>query len=261
MIVAGNNQEGTVGAAVLVSPAIRIADASGRGVPGISVQFDVMSGGGSVTGDSVVTNSDGVATVGSWRLGPTPGTNELRAQALGYPLLLTVTATAKPGAPSSLQVVTGGASLAAVVGQQVLPNPSVRVRDAFGNPVPGVLITWQVLQGNGTITGPSQTTTDAEGRTTIGGWTMGLLQGNNQLQASTANGLHTTFNALGIGIPASMEATSPVSQTGYASFLVPKTARVKVLGDNNTPVIGVPVVFTQTAGGGTISRRHGGHRR
>ncbi len=251
-VSAGNNQEGTVGATVLVTPAVRVADAGGRGVPGISVRFDVLSGGGSVTGDSVVTNSDGIATVGSWRLGPIPGTNQLRAQALGYPLLLTITATSEPGAPSSLQIVTGGASLAAVVGQQVLPLPSVRVRDAFGNPIPGALITWQVIQGGGTLVGASQTTTDAEGRTTVGGWILGGTQGNNQLQARTANGLTTTFNAQGIGIPTGMSAVSPTSQSGFTSFAVPKTARVLVVG-NDGPVIGVPVVFSQTAGGGTIS--------
>jgi hypothetical protein len=232
---------------------VKVTDASGRPIVGIAVRFDVMAGGGSVTGDSMVTGLDGIATATQWRLGPTPGTNQLRAQALGYPMLLTITATAEPGAPSSLQIVSGGASLNAIVGQDVIPAPSVRVRDAFGNPIPGTIVTWTVLQGGGQILGPSQTTTDPEGRATVGGWRLGTTQGANQLQARTANGIIVTFTALGIGVPTALVATSPTAQTGFASFAVPRTVRVRVLGEAGVPVIGIPVQFAQTAGGGTIS--------
>lgn len=252
-IAAGNNQQVTVGAAAPVAPSVRVTDANGRGVPGISVRFDVMSGGGSVTGDSVVTGSDGSATVTEWRMGPTPGANQLRAQALGYSLFQTVTATAKPGAPSSLQIVSGGANLNAVVSQEVIPRPSVRVRDAFGNPVPDAIVTWSVTSGGGAIVGANQSTTDAEGRATIGGWKLGDDQGTNTLQARTANGLATTFTGMAIGTPSSVAAISPTTQTGYISFAVPKTARVRVLGADNGPVVGLPVIFRKVSGGGTIT--------
>ncbi len=253
VIVAGNNQEGTVGAPVAIDPSVKVTDANGRPIAGISVRFDVMAGGGSVTGDSVVTDLQGVATVTEWRLGSTPGNNQLRAQALGHPLMTTLTATAKAGAPSSIQIVSGGALLNAIVGQEVIPVPAVRVRDAFGNPISGGLVTWTVTQGGGQVIGPTQTQTDAEGKATVGGWRLGTTQGANQLQARTANGIVVTFTALGIGIPTSMTATSPTNQTGFASFAVPKTARVQVLGDGGTPVIGIPVLFTQIAGSGTLS--------
>lgn len=253
VIVAGNNQEGTVGAPVAVDPSVKVTDANGRPIAGVSVRFDVMAGGGSVTGDSVVTDLQGVATLTEWRLGPTPGANQLRAQALGYPLMTTLTATASPGAPSSIQIVSGGALLNAIVGQEVIPAPAVRVRDAFGNPISNTLVTWTVTSGGGTVIGPSQTTTDAEGKATVGGWRLGATQGANQLQARTSNGIIVTFTALGIGIPEGMIATSPTTQTGFASFAVPKTARVQVLGEGGTPVIGIPVVFNRIAGGGAIS--------
>ena len=66
-----------------------------------------------------MTNSEGVATVGEWRLGPLPVENRLRAQTIDHPYQVTIEATAGVGAPSSLQIVTGGANLAAVVGQEV----------------------------------------------------------------------------------------------------------------------------------------------
>lgn len=252
-IVAGNNQEGTVGAPVAVDPSVKVTDANGRPIAGVSVRFDVMAGGGSVTGDSVVTDADGVATVTEWRLGTTPGNNQLRAQALGYPLLTSINATANPGAPSSIQIVTGGASLTAIVGQEVSPLPSVRVRDAFGNPIPNSVVSWIVESGGGTVIGPAQTTTDGEGKATVGGWRLGTTQGANQLQARTSNGIVVTFTAFAVGIPSGIVAASPTTQAGFSSFSVAKTARVQVLGDGGQPVIGIPVAFNRIAGGGAIS--------
>jgi hypothetical protein len=250
-IAAGNNQSGTVGAAVAIAPQVRIRDAQGRGIVGVSVRFDVVDGGGSVSGDSVVTDEQGVATVGQWRLGPTPGTNSLRAQALGFPLLTTFSATSTPGAPSSIQIVQGGAGLTAIVSQQVIPLPSVRIRDAFGNPVPGAVVSWTIVQGAGSVVGGS-TTTNAEGRTTVGGWILGPEQGVNQLRATTANGIIATFTANSIGIPSALEPASPVSQAGFLSFPVAQTPRVRVLDASGGNVVGIPVVFRQIAGSGSI---------
>jgi len=235
-----------------VPPAVRIRDASGRGVPGISVRFDVLSGGGMVSGDSVVTDGQGLATVGSWRMGPVTGSNSLRAQALGYPLSLTFTSTSSPGAPATIQIVSGGSNLSAVVGQEVSPRPTIRVRDAYGNPIPNAAITWTVSVGGGAIIGPSVTTTDGEGRSSVGGWRMGPVSGTNQLQARTANGLVAAFNAIGVGTPAAITPVSPIDQSGFLNFAAPRTPRVKVTDTFGSPVQGVPVVFSLSAGSGTI---------
>jgi hypothetical protein len=251
-VVAGANQQGTVGDPVPEPPSVQVRDAEGRGVPGISVKFDVVSGGGAVTGDSVVTNDEGIATVGEWRLGPLPGINTLRAQTIDHPYQLTISATAGVGAPSSIQIVSGGANLAAVVGQDVIPRPTVRVRDAFGNPVPGVTITWVVVEGGGSLTGPNTSVTDAEGRATVSGWRMGPVSGVNRLQARTANGIVATFSANGIGVPQAILPESPTSQEGFINFAVPKTARVRVLDEFGANIVGLPVVFKITSGTGKL---------
>lgn len=251
-LASGADQEGAVGMPVPISPTVRVRDASGRGVAGISVKFDVVGGNGSVSGDSVVTNADGEATVGEWRLGPVPGINTLRAQTLDHPFQITVSATSTPGAPSSVQIVTG-ASLSAVVGQEVVPRPSVRVRDPFGNPIPGATVTWQVIDGGGAIMGPNTTTTNAEGLAQVTGWRLGTTSGTNRLQARTANGISATFTALAIGIPSVIEAISPATQDGYLNFPAPKTPRVRVLDVDGNVVPGIPVVFKIVAGGGNVS--------
>jgi hypothetical protein len=94
--VAGDGQAGTPGQAVTIRPAVAVKDATGNGVAGVPVTFEVVSGGGSITGGSTTTNSSGIAEVGSWTLG-SAGPNVLRATAggsgiSGNPADFTVTA-------------------------------------------------------------------------------------------------------------------------------------------------------------------------
>jgi hypothetical protein len=77
----GNRQVGTMGQPVTLPPAVRVLDRFSNPVPGAIVDFRVTSGGGSVTGGRQVTDTRGVATVGAWILGPTPGPNTLEATA------------------------------------------------------------------------------------------------------------------------------------------------------------------------------------
>ncbi len=94
---AGNNQSAAAGSAVTVAPSVLIKDQDGNPYGGQSVAFTVTSGGGSVAGTTAVSNSQGIAAVGSWTLGPTPGTNTLQAVAAGLsgsPVTFTATGTA-----------------------------------------------------------------------------------------------------------------------------------------------------------------------
>ncbi len=78
---AGDSQVAPVGTAVALAPAVRVTDTLGRPWMGVPVVFDVLSGGGSISGDTTFTDSAGIAAVGSWTLGPLPGANTLRATA------------------------------------------------------------------------------------------------------------------------------------------------------------------------------------
>ena len=76
----GNNQSAVVGSAVPGRLAVRVTDDDGNVVgAGVPVTFAVATGGGSVTGANATTNSEGIASVGSWTLGENPGTNTLTA--------------------------------------------------------------------------------------------------------------------------------------------------------------------------------------
>lgn len=79
----GNGQSAATGTPVSSSPSVLVTDVDGNPVGDITVTFAVVSGGGSITGESPSTDAAGLATVGSWMLGPTAGTNTLTATAEG----------------------------------------------------------------------------------------------------------------------------------------------------------------------------------
>ncbi|MCA2978121.1 MAG: PQQ-dependent sugar dehydrogenase, partial [Myxococcaceae bacterium] len=81
---AGDLQTAPVSMNVPVAPAVLLRDAQGQPVAGVSVTFGVMSGGGSVTGNPAVSDGSGVARLGAWRLGSTPGAQLLAATAAGF---------------------------------------------------------------------------------------------------------------------------------------------------------------------------------
>ena len=71
------------GTPVAIPPSVTIKDQRGAGIAGVTVTFAVSTGGGSVTGASVVTSASGIATVGEWVLGSAPGPNVLTASVNG----------------------------------------------------------------------------------------------------------------------------------------------------------------------------------
>jgi hypothetical protein len=78
----GNGQTAAPGVAVQTPPAVRVRNASDAPVSGVSVRFQVGSASGTVTGEVQTTGADGVARVGSWRLG-SAGVNTLTAAVEG----------------------------------------------------------------------------------------------------------------------------------------------------------------------------------
>lgn len=95
--VEGDDQTVETGDPVAVRPAVRVTDAAGDPVAGVTVTFAITSGGGSLDGATQTTGSDGIARVGRWTLGATPGTNTLEARSgtlSGSPVVFTAQATA-----------------------------------------------------------------------------------------------------------------------------------------------------------------------
>ena len=96
-IQAGDDQTAGVNEAVPTPPAVIVRDASDNPVSGVTVQFEVTGGGGSVAPATVASGSNGVAAVTSWTLGPAAGENTMTATAAGLNTVeFNATASATP---------------------------------------------------------------------------------------------------------------------------------------------------------------------
>ncbi|MCC5637261.1 DUF4082 domain-containing protein [Nostoc sp. CHAB 5844] len=97
--VGGDNQTGTAGTALPNPLVVKIKDGSGNPQSGVTVNFAVTSGGGSVSPTSAVTNASGqastVLTLGAASGATDPVTNTVTATASGIGSV-TFTATANP---------------------------------------------------------------------------------------------------------------------------------------------------------------------
>ena len=192
--ITGDAQEAVVGTAVAKAPAVQVVDASAAPIPGVTVTFAVVTGGGSVTGASATTNASGVATVGSWTLGTVVGTNKLAAS-VGA-LTLTFTANGNGGAPAALAKFAGDAQVAAP-GATLTSLLQVRVTDASGNPVSGVGVNFAVTSGGGSLAPRIATVTNSNGIIVPGAWTLGASPGVNTVTA-TLGALTVTFTATAV---------------------------------------------------------------
>jgi len=82
--VSALSQTGPPGFPVVQAPAVVAKDASGNPVAGVSVTFTVTAGGGSISGGSASTDTNGVARATSWSFG-SAGAQSVRASASSMP--------------------------------------------------------------------------------------------------------------------------------------------------------------------------------
>jgi adhesin/invasin len=247
---AGDNQTAQVNKPVAIAPQVRVMDAAGNGVSGVTVDFSVASGGGTVVVSRVITASDGRASVGAWILGPTPGPNTLTASVTGL-TSVTFDAVATGGPAVSMQPVSL-VTQSGTAGQAAGSPPSVVVRDAQGNPVAGVTVTFAVTLGGGTLAGASQIT-GATGIATVGSWTFGAIAGANTVVASSTGLPSVTFNATTVGVPTQMVAFAGNNQAAIAGTQVLTKPAVRVTDANGVGTAGVTVTFQVTSGGGSLT--------
>lgn len=242
----GNAQSVRYGNPVAIAPSVVVTNAKGP-MNGVTVTFTVTAGGGSVTGGTTTTDAQGVATVGSWTLGPSPGGNTLRATAGS--ISANITATAITGPPTTIAIQSGN-NQTWVQGSQLPNAPAVVVTDGQF-PVPGARVAFAVASGGGTVIGPQQTTGN-DGIATVGGWRLG---------PSTTNTLTATVTSTSIA-PVTFTATAEVlvitaltkvagdNQTGFAGNFSAIKPTVAVLNQFGQPTEGVVVAFSNS--GGTI---------
>ncbi len=114
LMVEGNGQTATIGHPVSVAPAVKVTDEFDNPASGIAVSFTAAVG--SVTGSVPQTDANGVAKVGSWTTGLTPGPQTLVASRSAISVTFGATVTHFPaGAVSGGSLTTCAVTAAGAV--------------------------------------------------------------------------------------------------------------------------------------------------
>ncbi|HEY2374638.1 MAG TPA: hypothetical protein VGH98_01565 [Gemmatimonadaceae bacterium] len=144
-VIAGDNQSGLAGLALPTKLQVQAFDANGNAVIGATVSFTAV-GGGSVLPASATTDVTGVAST-TLTLGTGIGTYAFTATVAGSPNVTTRVASSATAAAAAVLGLAGGANQIDTVLATLGKALSVKVTDAFGNPVQQQAIDFQVTSG------------------------------------------------------------------------------------------------------------------
>jgi hypothetical protein len=249
-IVSGDGQTDTLGKTLALPFVVHVTDASGNDVAGGRVSFTVTAGGGTLAGDTVLTNAAGQASIG-YTLGGTPGTNTVHADLVGAGAKLDFNAFAVNAFPASIAVVSGNGQSAAVT-TGFADSLVALVLDANDNPIVNGAVVWTV-SGGGLTFSADTTFTDSLGNTNVR-VTAGTVAGAVVIHAQ-ALGLGSLANfplTVTAGAPASMTYVSGNAQTDTVGRTLAAPFVVNVVDAYGNPVSGAPVTFVRTVGSGTV---------
>lgn len=256
-IVAGNDQSGVVGTELANPLVVRVEDTNGQPVAGQLVNFRVTAGGGSVFAAAGLTNASGIVQ-DRWTLGTsTADSQRVEARAVdpntGAAIVFaTFRATPLPGPAHSVTKAAGDAQTG-LLGAPLPDSIAVRIVDSYGNPVPGVQVSWVPGVGNGAVS-PASSPTNAQGIAKTR-WTLGpRLDVPHEVTAQTGSLTPARFTATAT-LPASARVV-PVAGHGATATVgaaLADSIAVRVELASGDPIPGAAVTWEVTGGGGSIS--------
>ncbi|HEX2718230.1 MAG TPA: Ig-like domain-containing protein [Gemmatimonadaceae bacterium] len=226
-------------------PAVVVKDKNGKPMANQTVTFAIAAGNGSVTGASVVTGRDGIATVGSWTLGTTAGDQKLSATTGSLPAVI-FTVSAKAAAAAQLSAVNDGQQSNA---GSALANPvGVLVKDSYGNLVSGANVSFAPNAGSGSVN-PASAASDVDGKA-LTQWTLGTAAGPMKLVATLGSLPAVNLTATATSGVAASVARQDLSdnQTGTVGVALSRPVGVIVKDQYGNPVQGVSVSFAPANG-------------
>ena len=242
---------GVVASAVTSAPQVQILDAKGKGIKGLRVRWKVGANSGGVVNDSTLTDASGIALSGGWTLGTAAGQQTLTATADGVSPV-TFTANVAPGPAANLVRISQDGQTA-TVNTNVPVAPSVRAQDTFGNPVPGVAVTFTAAVGGGSVDGATKTT-DQSGIATVNSWKLGTTSGQQVVRANADGVTQAFFAATALPGPAAdLQKAIGDAQNGVAGIVITTPPGVKVVDSFGNAVGGIPVTFTPGVNSGTVT--------
>ena len=231
---------------------VAIEDQYGNRVPDTSAQVRLKLTQGSLEGSSTVIAVDGIATFPGLRIDAAGTGYVLSATAEGLTAAESGTFPVATGVPAELLAVAGDGQVAAA-GSAVAVAPTVVVRDAEGNGVAGVSVSFTVTAGGGSVA-PGTVVTAQDGQASPVSWALGGALGTNTLRAE-AVALPGVFVELGAeAVPGPVDparstlTASPGTVVTGAGSVLAVTAR-DAFGN---PVPGAEVLLGATGQGNTL---------
>ncbi len=192
-----NGQSANAGATLTTPPQVLVRDRLGRPVVGTTVTFSILSGGGTLIGSIVKTDSTGLASTSGYILPSTAAAVTIGAVVDGLPMLTLAVNSVVTNSPAAVAMAFGnqqrqfaGAALPGSIG--------VIVRDAGGNPLSGITVSFAVTAGAGSL--PATAVTDANGIAKVT-YTLGGTPSTTNTATATVSGLSpVTFTATTVGL-------------------------------------------------------------
>lgn len=198
---------------------VTVRDEAGVPVSGVVVTLSATGSGNTLVQPATPTGSDGVA-VGTLRSN-VAGTKDVTATVNGTLQIAQTAQVFVTAAPASRIERVDGNNQTAERGSPVAVPPAVRVTNSAGQPMAGVAVTFVVTEGDGTVSGASQST-DAQGIARVGSWTLGA-EGRNRLEAraSSLAGSPVIFEATATAPPPPPPPPPPAAEPHHFVFRVP----------------------------------------
>jgi hypothetical protein len=247
----GSGLVGTAGQPVVAGlVGVHASDLGGNPVAGVPVTFTALSGSGSITGGSALSDNGGQALVGGWTLGTQIGVDSLLVTSLGLPSLH-LTSIVAAGPVVAIEKTVGDNQSLPV--SEPVPTLAFRTIDQYGNPSPFVPMVFAVMSGGGTLGFPTFTTTDL-GLGFVQYWSIGPIPGPNTLEVrAEGTAITALFTINGVPRPGSVTKTAGDNQTAAVGASLPVDPTILIMDTQGQPLPGVVILWSVLAGGGGVS--------
>jgi len=250
-VIAGSPQSAQVSTAFPIRFRVLVRDSLGNPVPGVTVTWTPPLSGPSGTFErgvnTAVTDSSGIATSATFTANLIAGSYVVPATAPGVVTPAFFFLRNLPGPPASITPTAGTRQSTRV--NTVFPTRfRLVVRDAAGNPVAGVVVSWSApLTGpSGRFEGGVGGTTDTSGIIEAPPFRANSIAGSYVVLATTPGVIAPAmfFLTNRPGSPASVTAIAGTPQSALVGTAFATNFRVFVRDSFNNPVPGVTVTWT-----------------
>ncbi|MFZ3341366.1 MAG: hypothetical protein WA213_10825, partial [Terriglobales bacterium] len=250
--VAGNNQSAPAGTQLPIPLQAGLIDPySGNAInqAGIPVSFTASPKGGMFSTPKTQTNGSGVAST-NYTLSKTPGVYTITATSKGY-ASATFTVTATASAPANIAIAAGN-NQSGPVNSSFKSPLKVKVKDAAGNGVSGISVTFSDGGAGGTLS-PATVTTDSGGFAATT-YSTGTIAGAIAITASVSGIPSAAFKATVLaGPPASMAIYAGNNQSVRAGKNTATQLQVLIEDQYANLVKGAQVTYSDGGAGGSFS--------